>query len=148
MLRPFAQEVLVRGRAQREGLEDVPGPAVALEHRMVDHIPQICATHMSAHIQQSKKNKGGRGRTERLPINRHQLRARRPIPMRLVIRRAQPEALRIHAHDVRARVLDQVRHRALAEHLVRGVLREREDVLGRVLLLLVQPAALDADGVH
>ena len=55
VLRPFAQEVLVRGRAQREGLEDVPGPAVALEHRMVDHIPQICATHMSAHIQKSKK---------------------------------------------------------------------------------------------
>lgn len=45
-------------------------------------------------------------------------------------------------------MLNQIAHPApLLEHLVRRVLREREDVLGRVLFLLVQAAAFDADGV-
>ena len=86
-------------------------------------------------------------RTERLPVDRDQLAPRRPIPVRLVVRRADPEALRVRPHEVRLVVLDEVHH-ALLEQLVRRVLREREHVLWRVHLLLVQPAALDADGVH
>lgn len=93
---------------------------------MVDHIPQIAS----------------------LPINSDQLTARTPIPMRLIIARTDPHPLRIHPDEMRPIMLNQIAHPApLLEHLVRRVLREREDVLGRVLFLLVQPAAFDADGV-
>ena len=85
-------------------------------------------------------------RTERLPINSDQLAPRRPIPMRLVVRRANASTLRVHPYDMRPIVLDEIHH-ALLEQLVRRVLREREDVVRGVLPLLVQPAALDADGV-
>ena len=85
-------------------------------------------------------------RTERLPVDRDQLAPRRPIPMRLVVCRANPGALGIDPNDMRAVVLDEVRH-ALLQNLVCRVLREREDVLRRVDLLLVDAAALDADSI-
>ena len=69
--------------------------------------------------------------------------------MRLVVGRADARALRVRPDEMCPIMLDKVDHAgALLEQLVQRVLGEREDVLRRILFLLVQPAALDADGVH
>lgn len=52
----------------------------------------------------------------------------------------------MHAYEVRAGVFDQILDAGL-DHLVRHRL-QGEHVLERVGLVLVDPAALDANGVH
>lgn len=67
--------------------------------------------------------------------------------MRFVVRRADPRTLGVCPNKMGLVVLDQVHH-TLLKDLVRRVLRQREDMLGGVDLLLVQPTTLHADGVH
>lgn len=63
--------------------------------------------------------------------------------MRLVIRGIEPQALRINPNHMRPVMLDQIVH-PLLQDLIRSGLREREQMLRRVLFLLVDPAAFDA----
>ena len=148
---PLGKDLLVAG-AESERLEHVSRPAVPLEHRMVDHVPQVCAPTTYVSIPppgHPSHRECGTERTERLPIDRNEVTSSRPVSMGLVVRGTDTSALGISPDEVRPVVLDQVHHtRALLEQLVQRVLREREDVLRRILLLLVQPAALDANSVH
>ena len=85
-------------------------------------------------------------RTERLPVDSDQLAPRRPIPMRLVVRRPNPRTLGVYPDKMVLVMLNQIHH-ALLQKPVRRILAQRKHMLGRIHLLLVDPAALDADGV-
>ena len=65
--RPLPQQLLEpRSRMERRRLQDIPQPPVPLGHRVVDHVPQI----------------------KPLLVHRDQLHACRPVPVRLVVGRA------------------------------------------------------------
>lgn len=139
MLGAFREELLV-SRSQRKRLEHISRPPIPLEHRMINHIPQIYKPSPYQHFpfHPSTKKRQERKRTTSLPINSDQLTPRTPIPMRLIIARTHPHPLRIHPNQMRPIMLNQIAHPAsLLEHLVRRVLREREDVFGRVLFFFV-----------
>jgi len=65
-------------------LKQISRAAILLEHGVVNHVSQIKC----------------------LPINRHQLRPGSPIPVWLIIRRIEPQSLRIYPHDMRLIMLD------------------------------------------
>ena len=117
VLCPLGEKLLVRV-AQRQGFEDVACAVVALEHGVVNRVSKICRTLSALR----PYTPGVLSHTESLPIDSDQLRPRRPIPMRLIVRRADASTLRVHPYDMRPIVLDQIHH-ALLEQLFRRVLR-------------------------
>lgn len=60
---------------------------------------------------------------------------------------AQPHPLRIDPNNVRPVMLDKIDHTRL-QHLVRGALRQGEEMLRGILFLLVNPATFDTDSVN
>lgn len=143
VLRPLGEQHLIRS-AKGKRLEHVSQSIVSLEHGVVDHVSKV---YIPNAFSQSYRCSPVRTLTERLPVDSHQLTASRPIPVRFVVRRADPRTLGIRPHKMGLVVLDQVHH-TLLQDLVRRVLGQREDMLGCVDLLLVQPTTLHADRVH
>ena len=71
-----------------------------------------------------------------------------PKMMRAVVRAVDPESLGVHPRQMRPVVAHEIVPHAVAlDHLLAPVLAKRKDVRRGVLLLLVEAARFDADGV-
>lgn len=85
--------------------------------------------------------------TSVLPVDGNELSPRSPIPDWLIVSARHPRHRWIEPHKMRPIMFDDIGQARLKD-LVGCLLGERDHVLRKVGLLLVEPTELDADGVN